>query len=274
MKKEILRVSHLTCGYQSEKPALKDVNVSIYQGEKIAVMGANGAGKSTFFLNLNGVLEAEQGEIKYQGEKIGRKQKHKLRRHVGFVFQDADSQMIASTVQAEISFGPMNMKLSREEIRGRVERALDYMDLQDYRDRPPHYLSGGEKKRVSIADIIAMETEVVLFDEPTAALDPFGAGMLEEVLEKLSREEKTLLISTHDVDFAYRWAQRLLVFSQGRLIADGAPQEIFQKEAILEQAHLKKPAMLIVYEALEKAGKIRPNSYPRQPQELIQELLI
>lgn len=267
-RETILQVRHLSYGYHPGNPVLKDVNVSVRRGEKIAVMGANGAGKSTFFLNLNGVLQAETGEIFYEGQKTGKKNLNELRKHVGFVFQDADSQIIASSVQAEVAFGPMNLKLSREEVRERVNQALEYMDLQEYRTRPPHYLSGGEKKRVSIADIIAMHSEVILFDEPTAALDPLSADMLEEVLEKLSREGKALLVSTHDVDFAYRWAERVLVFDQGQVIADGEVLSVFRDESVLERAHLRKPELLEVYEILLKKGLIRENSYPRQAKEL------
>lgn len=268
----ILQVQHLSYGYHPGNPVLKDVSVSVRKGEKVAVMGANGAGKSTFFLNLNGVLQAETGEIFYKGQKTGKKNLNELRRHVGFVFQDADSQIIASSVQAEVAFGPMNLKLSKEEVRKRVDQALEYMDLQDYRSRPPHYLSGGEKKRVSIADIIAMHSEVILFDEPTAALDPLSADMLEEVLEKLSGEGKALLVSTHDVDFAYRWAERVLVFDQGQVIADGEVLSVFQEEAVLERAHLKKPELLTVYEVLLEKGLIRENSFPRQAEELAEAM--
>ena len=191
---------------------------------------------------------------------------------MGFVFQDADNQMIAATVEAEIAFGPMNLKLPREEVKERVEQALDYMDLQKYRKRPPHYLSGGEKKRVSIADIIAMKSEVILFDEPTAALDPLSADMLEKVLADLYREGKTLLISTHDVDFAYRWADRIVVFDQGKILADGGVREVFLQQRLLEQAHLKKPVLLAVYEILQRQGVIRAGSYPRTVDELAENM--
>lgn len=231
-------------------------------------MGSNGAGKSTFFLHLNGVLQAGKGKIFYGGAEIRRKDLNGLRKHVGFVFQDADNQMIASSVQAEVAFGPMNLKLPKEEVKKRVSEALEYMDLQGYRERPPHYLSGGEKKRVSIADIIAMKPEVILFDEPTAALDPLGGELLEDVLERLSKEGKTLLVSTHDVDFAYRWAERALIFHQGKLAADGGTLEIFQQEQVLRETHLKKPEMLTVYEALLQKGRIRKGSYPRRAGEL------
>ena len=268
MVKEIIEVKNLAYAYQTGTHALEHIDMVVKEGEKIAVMGSNGAGKSTFFLNLNGVLQSDEGEIRYRGTVINKKNLNELRKNVGFVFQDADSQMIASDVQGEVSFGPMNLKLPREEVKKRVEEALEYMNLTEYRNRPPHYLSGGEKKRVSIADIIAMKSEVVLFDEPTAALDPLSAEMLEEVLEKMSDEGKTLLISTHDVDFAYRWAERIIVFCSGKIIADGTPLEIFQNEAVLEQAHLKKPAMLTVYEALRTRGLVEEGSYPRVPEEL------
>lgn len=268
MKEEIIKVKNLTYEYQTGTHALNHINITVKKGEKIAVMGSNGAGKSTFFLNLNGVLQPDSGEIHYRGKVIGKKELNELRKNVGFVFQDADSQIIASDVQGEVSFGPMNLKLPKEEVKRRVEEALEYMNITEYRNRPPHYLSGGEKKRVSIADIIAMKSEVVLFDEPTAALDPLSADMLEEVLAKLSAEGKTLLISTHDVDFAYRWAERMVVFCQGNIIADGTPLEIFQEEEVLEQAHLKKPAMYTVYEALAERGLVETGSYPRLPEEL------
>lgn len=265
MREEILQAQRLSYTYQLDSPALSEVSLSVARGEKIAVMGANGAGKSTFFLCLNGVLEPETGEIYYQGTLAKRRT---LRRHVGFVFQDADNQIIASTVEAEVAFGPMNLKLPRSEIRERVEAALEYMDLQAYRQRPPHYLSGGEKKRVSIADIIAMEPEIILFDEPSSALDPLSAEMLEQVLEDLSKAGKTLLISTHDVDFAYRWAERVVVFDCGKILADGKTQDIFGQEQVLRQAHLKKPQMLKVYEVLLERGAIQAGSRPRRAEEL------
>lgn len=137
------------------------------------------------------------------------------------MFQDADNQIIASTVRAEVGFGPMNLKLPKDEVLKRVDEALEYMNISHLKDRPPHYLSGGEKKRVSIADIIAMKSEIIIFDEPTAALDPLNAMMLEDVLLKLGTEGKTMLISTHDVDFTYRWAERVLVLMRGKSLQMG-----------------------------------------------------
>lgn len=252
MKEVILQAESLCYSYGQGNQALKEINFTVRKGEKIAVLGSNGAGKSTCFLNLNGVYQPESGRILYRGQEIGKKDLNELRKNVGIVFQDADNQIIASTVFAEVSFGPMNLKLPREEVRRRVEEALDCMNLRPMKDRPPHYLSGGEKKRVSIADIIAMESEIVLFDEPTASLDPVNVEMLKEVLDKMTGMGKTLLISTHDVDFAYRWADRAVVFAGGRIIGDGPVKEVFENEEVLEQANLKKPILLEVYHSLVK----------------------
>jgi cobalt/nickel transport system ATP-binding protein len=268
MKKRVLRATDLHYEYGNGVPALSGVNVELLEGERIAVLGANGSGKSTFFLNLNGVYTPTRGSIVYREMPVTKKTLRALRRNVGIVFQEADNQIIASTVQAEVSFGPMNLKLPKPEVVRRVAEAIAFMNLSGFEDRPPHYLSGGEKKRVSIADIIAMESEVMIFDEPTASLDPLNAKMLETVLDQLG-EQKTILISTHDVDFAYRWAQRVLVFSEGTILADGTPHSIFSSPDILKKANLKQPVMLELYEMLVEKNLISAQTtYPKTPAEL------
>lgn len=249
-KQPLVEVENLSYSYHNGKEALRGISVQLGKGEKIAVIGNNGAGKSTFFLNLNGVLTPSGGVIRYQGVVLNKKTLKELRKNIAIVFQNADEQIIASTVKAEISFGPMNLKLPKEEVSRRVKEAMDYMNLSEYGDRPPHYLSGGEKKRVSIADILAMEPELIIFDEPMAALDPLNADMLEGVLQSLSEEGKTLLVSTHDMDFAYRFADRVLVFCDGELIADDAPQVVFQNDALLKRASLKKPMLVEMWQLL------------------------
>ena len=141
----------------------------------------------------------------------------------------------------------------------RVDSAISYLNLEQMQEKAPHYLSGGEKKRVSIADILAMEPEVLIFDEPMAALDPVNARNVEDILQRLHEEGKTLLIATHDVDFAWRFADRIFVLADGKVIADGCPQKVFSDNAVMEQAHLKKPAMLVIWEALLLAGIVRKN---------------
>ena len=216
---KILEVKDLHYTYGNGMTALKGIDMDIYCGEKIAIIGSNGSGKSTFFLNINGVYLPERGTIYYRSTPINKKTLKALRKHIGIVFQDADHQIIASTVRAEVGFGPMNLKLPHEEVMRRVDTSLAYLNLTGFEDRPPHYLSGGEKKRVSIAGILAMHPEIIIFDEPTASLDPTNAQMLEQVLENLSAEGKTLILSTHDVDFVYRWAERVVVFNEGTIIA-------------------------------------------------------
>ena len=256
----VLQAKNLRFCYDSGAPALDGVSLDVYPGERIAVLGPNGAGKSTFFLCLNGVLTPESGQILLDGKPADRKARKTLCERVGIVFQNADDQIIASTVAAEVSFGPMNLRLPRDEVARRVDHALDYMDLQEFRARPPHDLSGGEKKRVSIADILAMESEVILLDEPAASLDPAGEERLERVLDRLSDEGRTLLISTHDVDFAFRWATRAVVFSAGRILADDTPQAVFGDAALLRQAHLRRPVLAEVFAALRARGLVPPDA--------------
>ena len=265
----LLQAENLCYSYEQGEEVLKEISLTVKKGEKIAVLGSNGAGKSTCFLNLNGVYQPSSGKILYRGNEIKKKDLNELRKKVGIDFQDADTQIIASTVFAEISFGPMNLKLSKDEVRRRVESAMDYMNLSGFKDRPPHYLSGGEKKRVSIADILAMESEIIIFDEPTASLDPVNVEMLKDVLDKMGAMGKTLMISTHDVDFAYEWADRAVVFAHGRIIADGPVGDVFESNEILEKANLKKPVLMEVYESLVKHGVLRKeDSCPKTTKEL------
>ena len=162
----------------------------------------------------------------------------------------------------------MNLKLPAVEVKRRVDEALACMNLVEMKDRPPHYLSGGEKKRVCIADIVAMESELFLFDEPTASLDPLNTVVFEAVLDKLWNMGKTLLISTHDVDFAWRWADRALVFAGGRLIADDSPRRIFQDENVVSQANLRKPVLMDVCSRLAAHGLVPDGLYAKDAEEL------
>ena len=223
--------------------AVKDLTVSIHRGERLAVLGRNGAGKSTFFLLCNGILEPDQGEILCDGKKLTRKKKDllELRRKIGIVFQEADNQILAVTVEGEVSFGPMNLGLPLAEVEIRTSEALNAMCLHGYAQRSPQELSGGEKKRVTIADILAMKPELILLDEPTASLDPENVARLEDTLDELTSAGIALVVSTHDVDFAARFADRGLVFSQGEVLADGPLEEIFSDSRLLHKASLRKP---------------------------------
>lgn len=162
----------------------------------------------------------------------------------------------------------MNLGLKRSEVIHRVDAAVSYLGLEELQQRAPHYLSGGEKKQVSIADILAMEPELLIFDEPMAALDPMNAQRVEDILNKLHEDGKTLLIATHDVDFAWRFADRILVFCDGMLIGDGTPAEIFAQKEMMERAHLKKPSIMEVWDALLKNGLVADRKgYPSTTQQ-------
>lgn len=255
MMEELLRFEHVTFAYEGgggQGPALEDCSVAICPGERIAVLGGNGAGKSTFFLLANGVLRPGEGTVFFRGEAVGggRRELNRLRRGVGLVFQDPDVQILGGTVEEEISFGPMNLGLDREEVRRRVDGAVARLRLEDLRQRAPQYLSGGEKKRVSIADALAMEPELLLLDEPAASLDPENDRLLEETLALLGRQGLALAVATHDVDFAWRWAERILAFCGGRLAADRTPESFFADRPLLERCHLAQPMLFRMGEAL------------------------
>lgn len=243
--KEILRLDHVTYAYEKTRPALNDVSVTLYTNQKVAVLGNNGAGKSTFFLCCNGIHMPQSGSVFLHDRKLShsRKDSTALHSHIGLIFQDPDSQMIAGTVESEVSFGPMNLNLDITEVRSRVEDALKRMHLTDFKSRAPHYLSGGEKKRVSIADVLAMRPDLLLFDEPAASLDPDNTRLLESNLEDLSAQGLGLIISTHDVNFAWKWAERILLFHAGSLVADDTPEAVFSDQALLETCGLEQPLL-------------------------------
>lgn len=260
MSEPILQLENVSYAYPDGSLAVDQLSVSIHKGERVAVLGRNGAGKSTFFLLCNGILEPDQGKLYCGGKAVSRKKKDllELHRRVGIVFQEAENQILAVTVEGEVSFGPMNLGLPVDAVQRRTEAALEAMGLEEYAERSPQYLSGGEKKRVTIADILAMSPDVILLDEPTASLDPENAARLEEILDELTRAGIALAVSTHDVDFAARFAERGLVFAGGRLVADGPMKSIFSRKELLREAGLRKPWLWQAAEALRPGEE----SYP------------
>lgn len=262
--KELLRFEQVSYRYHGEeREALQPCSVWLYAGEKIAVLGSNGAGKSTFFLLANGVLSPSSGTVVLEDEPIGKreKQRMRLRQNVGLVFQDPDVQLLAGSVEEEISFGPMNLELDEKEVRRRVEKALESLGLMAYRRRGPQYLSGGEKRRVAIADILAMEPRIMLLDEPSSNLDPAGRRLLEEILQSLHEDGMTLVVATHDVDFAWRWADRILVFHGGKLERDASPGEVFQDQALLDRCGLEQPLLWQVARVLNVPAPHNPEEF-------------
>ncbi len=271
----VLKAENLHYVYADGTKALNGVNLEVKKGEKLAVMGPNGSGKSTFFLHLNGVLKPKSGKISINQQNIdySRKGLLQVRKQVGIVFQDPDNQLFSANVMQEISFGVLNLGFSQEEARNKVDKIIEELNITEFKDKPTHFLSGGQKKRVAIADILVMEPDVVILDEPASALDPKHARMIDSIVDDLSSRGITVILSTHDVERALIWADRVVLFNEGRIISQGTPEEIFRKDDLLEITNLEKPTVLRIFENLQKAGVLEKNlPIPKTAEEL--EILI
>lgn len=182
-----------------------------------------------------------------------------LRSKVGIVFQDPDNQLFSASVFQEISFGVLNLGLDEEEATKRVEQAIDDLEITPFRHKPTHFLSGGQKKQVSVADILVMHPEVIVLDEPAAALDPKHTKILNHLVDKLSARGITIILSTHDVDHAFAWADDVILFHEGNVLRKGTPEEVFSSDSDLEKTNLTKPAALRLFETLVKKGVLSPD---------------
>ncbi|WP_367344536.1 energy-coupling factor ABC transporter ATP-binding protein [Methanomethylovorans sp.] len=252
----IIELRDISYSYRNSKTeALKDVSLRIYAGEKVAFLGANGAGKSTLFRHLNGILKPNTGQILVHGEPISKKNISKVRQTVGIVFQNPDDQILAPTVEQDVAFGPVNMGLSEKEVDSRVREALELVSMTGLENRSPHHLSGGQKKRVAIAGILAMRPEVIVLDEPTAGLDPRGTENIMTVIEDMNRDLGiTVILSTHDVDMVPLFADRVFLMHHGRIETQGTVKEIFKQPGLLEHVHLRMPRIAGVFELLRAEG--------------------
>ena len=236
----MLEVKNIKYSYNKDYQALKGVSLKVEEGEMVALLGKNGAGKSTLFLHLNGIYEPDEGQVFIDGEelKYDKKSLLKFRQKVGIVFQNPDDQIFAPTVEEDVAFGPLNLDLPMEEVQKRVTESLARVGMSGFEKKAPHHLSGGQKKRVAIAGILAMKPKIMVLDEPTAGLDPQGVTDLSILLKELNDEGITIIISTHEVN---------LVFAQ--------PE-------ILEKANLEVPIVTELFQELEKEGFDMNNDYP------------
>ena len=260
----MLEVKNIKYSYNSDYQALRGVSLKVEKGEMVALLGKNGAGKSTLFLHLNGIYEPDEGQVFIDGEelKYDKKSLLKFRQKVGIVFQNPDDQIFAPTVEEDVAFGPLNLGLPMEEVQDRVEESLARVGMSGYEKTAPHHLSGGQKKRVAIAGVLAMKPQIMVLDEPTAGLDPQGVVDLSKLLNELNDEGITIIISTHEVDLVPNYAQRVFILVDGLLIAEGTPKEIFSKPEILEQANLKVPIVTDLFQQLEDEGFDMQGDYP------------
>lgn len=260
----MLEVRNIKYSYNKDYQALKGVSLKVEEGQMVALLGKNGAGKSTLFLHLNGIYEPDEGQVFIEGEelKYDKKSLLKFRQKVGIVFQNPDDQIFAPTVEEDVAFGPLNLKLPMEEVQKRVTEALARVGMSGYEKTAPHHLSGGQKKRVAIAGILAMKPKIMVLDEPTAGLDPQGVTALSNLLKELNEEGITVIISTHEVNIVPTYAEKVFVLVDGELVAEGTPKEIFAQPEILEQANLEVPIVTELFQELEKEGYDMNDDYP------------
>ena len=222
--------------------ALCGLTVAIPPGEKIAVLGRNGSGKSTFFLHCNGLLRPQHGEIRFGGKPLSyaRADLRQLRRRVGIVFQNPDDQLFSASVGQDISFGPLNLGFSSAETEERVRQAAELCGVTHLLDRPTHALSGGEKARVAMAGVLAMEPSVLLADELLSAIDPWARLDIFDILQTLYDRGTTILLATHDLSVVRYWATYVIVLQKGKIAFSGTPTQLLQNSSVLEATELSK----------------------------------
>jgi len=235
----VLVVSGLCFSYPDRPAVLKDVQLNVWPGERIGLIGPNGAGKTTFFLLISGLLKPDSGKILLFGKPVI---PGKFYPEIGMVFQNTDDQLFCPSVEDDIAFGPLNMELSKEEVEERVKEALEITGIHELADRPPHHLSGGEKRMVTIAGVLAMRPELLIFDEPTSNLDIRSRRRLIRFLQALP---ETMLIASHDLEFILELCNRIVLMDGGHIIANGNPREVMGNAALMEAHGLERPHSLI-----------------------------
>lgn len=233
-----IAVEGLDFRYPDGTPALSEINLHIHPGERVALLGPNGAGKTTLILHMNGIHMPQRGAIAVSGLQLSTENVMEIRRRVGVVFQDPDDQLFMPTVRDDVEFGPRNLGLTGRDLDTCVDAALAAMDVADLAGRPPNHLSFGQKRRVAIAGVLAMQPSILVLDEPTSNLDPASRRELAEALKELPT---TQLIVTHDLPFAYEMCGRAIVMDEGRVVASAPTQTLLADENLLRQHRLELP---------------------------------
>lgn len=271
MENTILEVKDLDFEYEDGTKALDGINLKIDKGERVAILGANGSGKSTLFLTLNGLNKPSKGKILLNKSPVEYSKKGliSLRNKIGIVFQEPDNQIFLPDIYEEIAFGACNQNLSKEEIVKRVNKVIEELNITSFLSKPTHHLSGGQKKQVTIADVLVMNPEIIILDEPTASLDHQHIKLVKKFVDNLSEMGITIIISTHDVDYAFEFADKIIVLKNGKVVKIDKPQGIFKDDQLLIDNNLEKPAVLRMYELLLKRKWIQPlDNIPKNITEL------
>lgn len=238
---KVLEISGLAFAYPDGHQALFGVNLTLAQGERVALLGPNGAGKTTLVMHLNGILHGGSGTVRINGLEVNPKNKadiKEIRRRVGVVFQDPDDQLFMPTAWEDVAFGPRNLGLSTAAVEERVAAALAAVRMTEYADRPPHHLSFGQRRRIALASVLAMQPEVLVLDEPSSNLDPASRRELADILRSLNL---TVLMVTHDLPFAYEICPRSVILASGVITADATTDQILSDEKLMEANRLELP---------------------------------
>jgi cobalt/nickel transport system ATP-binding protein len=269
---EFRQVSYSYAG--SQTPAISNLNLTIPAGKRCAVIGQNGCGKTTLFLLANGLYKPQSGGIYWQGQALryDRASLTRLRQQIGLVFQDPEQQLVASTVEEDLSYGLCNQGLAPPVVRERVQQAIVDFNLTDLTETPVHNLSLGQKKRVSIADVMVLRPGLLLLDEPTAYLDPLHTRNLMATLKLIEGAGTTVLMATHDLDLVYRWADWVFVVDRGGLVLEGSPQMVFSHRKLLEDLELGAPLMSqLMDEVVRSLGSSDGNFWASEQAALFKE---
>ncbi|WP_051113969.1 energy-coupling factor ABC transporter ATP-binding protein [Actinopolymorpha alba] len=238
MSAPVLEVSGLAYAYPDGHQALYGVDLALTRGERVALLGPNGAGKTTLVLHLNGILTGGLGSVRVDGMAVGRQTLQEVRRRVGVVFQDPDDQLFMPTVRDDVAFGPANLGLRGAELSARVRQALERVGMEEYTDRPPHHLSFGQRRRVAVATVLAMEPSILVLDEPSSNLDPASRRELADILRGL---DVTVLMVTHDLPYALELCERSVILDGGAIVADGPTPEVLGDAELLAAHRLELP---------------------------------
>lgn len=247
-------VSGLSYTYSGNKQALKEINFQLDLGKKLAILGANGSGKSTLMQHFNGLILPQKGSVSMGNIEVEQKNLKILRQKVGMIFDQPDDQIIASKVSEDVAFGPRNLRCSEEDVCRRVEGALSRMGIEDLRETSPYELSLGQKKKVAIAGVLAMKPEILVLDEPFTGLDPSSREGLKKALDDLYQQGHTLIITTHNVDIAYEWADELLILKEGEVLFSGGVEALEDKD-LVKEGNLESPEIVRLLENTGIRGK-------------------
>lgn len=247
----MLKTKDLCYVYEDGTNALNNINIESTKGRVIGVIGANGSGKSTLFLNLMGILKPSKGSIIYRDNPIKHDKSYlrEYRKKINIVFQDPDHQIFYSNVFDDIAFALRNMSVDEEIIKKRVMDALEMVGGTGLVNKPVHFLSYGQKKRVAIAGVLVMESEILMMDEPTSGLDPYMTGQIKEIIREISNQ-KTIIISSHDMDLIYDICDYIYVLSKGTIIGEGETKSVFMEDNLISEASLTKPWLVKIHERL------------------------